>query len=57
MGLNPYWEATRRSATQFSKNVMEHESSLPRSQEPATSPYSEPAESIPYPHNLSLPIP
>lgn len=33
---------------------MEFESSLPRSQEPATGPYPKPDESIPCPHHISL---
>jgi hypothetical protein len=46
MQLRPSWEAASRSATlEFPKHFMQHESSLPCSQEPSTGPYPKADES------------
>jgi hypothetical protein len=53
MKLNPSWKAT--SLSRISQHSLEHRNSLPCSQEPFTSPYSESNESCPYaPHSISL---
>jgi len=43
------WEVNMFSASQEIIHVLEPESSLPHSQEPATCPYSEPNQSSPCP--------
>ena len=49
MEQSPSWEADRSSASaDIPPQFMEHEGSLPHSQQPATCPYPEPDQSSPY---------
>ena len=57
MEQSPSWKANRFSDSQNSMHFIEPEGSLLQSQDPATSPYSEPEQSTPCPPHPTSRIP